>query len=224
MDLNLENIVIFQLTPAEAFVNLSVALFCGVVVGVLYRMSYRGINFSSNNIIAIVMLTMITALVIMVIGNNLARAFGLVGAMSIIRFRTAVKDTQDIMFIFFALAIGLSCGAGMYIIALIGTFFIGITTWIAVLINGENLKKTTYLLQIYTTNLSQDSIILEGILSKYCSFTKLINIKTLGVESQKTTEFSYYINFKRAKNSTEFVETIKALEGVSKVNLFFDEE
>lgn len=68
---------------------------------------------------------MITAIVIMVIGNKLARALGVVGAMSIIRFRTAVKDAADIMFIFFALSIGLAAGVKLYSIAFFGTLFVG---------------------------------------------------------------------------------------------------
>lgn len=224
MDFNLENIFIFQLTPAEAFANLSVALVCGIIIGLLYRITYRGVNYSANYIIAIIMLTMITALVIMVIGNNLARAFGLVGAMSIIRFRTAVKDTQDIMFIFFALAIGLSCGAGMYIIALIGTFFIGVTSWIAVLINSENPKKTAYLLQIYSEKNQQETEDIEELILKYCSKIKLINIKSIGESSRKITEISYYINFKNNKNGTALINAIKSIDGISKVNLFYDEE
>ena len=70
---------------------------------------------------------MITAIVLMVIGNNLARAFGLVGAMSIIRFRTAVKDTQDIVFIFFSLAVGMAAGVGYHLIAICGTVFVSLT-------------------------------------------------------------------------------------------------
>jgi hypothetical protein len=105
VDTQFQDIFMFSLSPAEALANLVVALFCGVIVAILYRATYKGISYSSGYVISIIMLTLITALVIMVIGNNLARAFGLVGAMSIIRFRTAVKDTQDIMFIFFALAL-----------------------------------------------------------------------------------------------------------------------
>ena len=74
-------------------------------------------------------------LVMLVIGSNLARAFGLVGAMSIIRFRTAVKDTHDIVFIFFTLAVGLASGVGMYAAAWLGTAAIGLTVmatvWVA---------------------------------------------------------------------------------------------
>lgn len=224
MDFNFEDIFIFQLTPIQAFANLSAALICGIIISILYRVTYRGVNYSSNYVIAIIMLTMITALVIMVIGNNLARAFGLVGAMSIIRFRTAVKDTQDIMFIFFALAIGLSSGAGMFTISLIGTFFIGLTSWIAVLVNSENPKKTSYLLQIYSDNAQQESDEIESLINRYCSKPKLINIKSIGDSSKNITELSYYINFKKNRLGTELVEKLKSTEGITKVNLFYDED
>lgn len=186
MELSPETLFLFRLTPAEALINLLVALLCGTFIGIMYRVTYRGVNYSSNQVIAIIMLCMITALVIMVIGNNLARAFGLVGAMSIIRFRTAVKDTQDIMFIFFALAIGLACGAGMHLIAIMGSAFIGLTVLIAVLINEENPKKREYLLQIYSRNLTQQTGMLDPILRKYTGKSKLINIKSIGEGDEKS--------------------------------------
>jgi hypothetical protein len=89
---------------------LSVALFAGLILTCLYRITYKGAGYTAGFVGSIILLTLITALVIMVIGNNLARAFGLVGAMSIIRFRTAVKDVMDIVFIFFALAVGMASG------------------------------------------------------------------------------------------------------------------
>ncbi|MEJ2051098.1 MAG: DUF4956 domain-containing protein, partial [Calditrichota bacterium] len=105
---NFQNIFTFSLSAGQVIINISVALLCGFIISLFYKWTYRGPNYSSNYVNSIIVLAMITAVVIMVIGNNLARAFGLVGAMSIIRFRTAVKDTQDIVFIFFALAVGLA--------------------------------------------------------------------------------------------------------------------
>ncbi len=119
---NLINVVEFN----TFFVNLVIALICGFIISIFYRVSYRGPHYSTSFVQAMVILSMVTALVIMVIGNNLARAFGLVGAMSIIRFRTAIKDTQDIVFIFFALAAGMAAGVGLNIIAIAGSLFIGV--------------------------------------------------------------------------------------------------
>jgi len=214
----------FQITPAEAIGNLLVALVCGIFIAYIYKTTYRGINYSANYVISIIMLTMITALVIMVIGNNLARAFGLVGAMSIIRFRTAVKDTQDIMFIFFALAVGLASGASMYAIALVGTLFIGIASWAAININNENPKKKEYLLQVYTDYKSNNSSTLDKTLTNYCKKYSLVNLKTVGLGESQQTESSFYIQFKKMNNAPTLIQELNKIEGVKKVNLFFDED
>lgn len=224
MNVDSEGLFIFQITAFDALANLVVALLCGFVIGMLYRITYKGVNYSGNYLIAIIMLTMITSLVIMVIGNNLARAFGLVGAMSIIRFRTAIKDTQDIMFIFFALAIGLACGAGMYMISILGTGFIGLTVWVAVAINSENPKKKEFLLQIYTHNKQQDNPLVMALIEKYCSKIQLVNVKSIGEESRKVLEISYYVHLKRPTSGSDLTTELNALEGIEKVNLYFDEE
>lgn len=223
VDTQFQDIFMFSMSPAEALANMLVALFCGVLVAILYRATYKGVSYSSGYVISIIMLTLITAMVIMVIGNNLARAFGLVGAMSIIRFRTAVKDTQDIMFIFFALAIGLACGSGAFAIALTGTFFIGTVVFVASLLN-ENVKvRREYLVQILFKSATQPEAILHKTLGNYCRKYKLINIKKVGENDAQLTEYSYYVVLKNMNKAGLFADELNKLEGVSKVNVFFDE-
>src|SRR5690554_6897594 len=130
MNEELQDIFFYSLTFRDIFRHLMVALVCGILISLLYRWTYRGLSYSSTFVNTIILLTMIMSVVIMVIGNNLATAFGLVGAMSIIRFRTAIKDTQDIMFIFFALAIGLACGVGLFSVAIVGTLVIGVIFYV----------------------------------------------------------------------------------------------
>lgn len=219
-----EQIFHFELTVSEAVINLFFALICGVIVAYVYQRTYRGVNYSANNVIAIIMLALITALVIMVIGSNLARAFGLVGAMSIIRFRTAVKDTQDIMFIFFALAVGLGCGAGMFLITFVGTLFIASAAWLAVLVHGENPRKREYLLQLQVNTSSSMMDILENTLAKNTRSYKLINIKSVGEESKGITELTYYVRFSKIIDSNRLISSLKQLSDVIQVNLFFDED
>ncbi|MEO0226013.1 MAG: DUF4956 domain-containing protein, partial [candidate division WOR-3 bacterium] len=118
---SLQNINLFPTTGPQIIANIVVALICGIFISWLYRITYRGPGYSSTYVNSLILLSMITSVVIMVVGNNLARAFGLVGAMSIIRFRTAIKNTQDIVYVFFALAIGMAAGVGLYKVAFIGT-------------------------------------------------------------------------------------------------------
>ena len=224
MQEQLDTIFIFRITPAEALTNLTLALVCGVLISLFYRATYKGVSYSSHYVISVIMLAMITALVIMVIGNNLARAFGLVGAMSIIRFRTAVKDTQDIMYIFFSLAAGLACGAGMYVIAITSTLFIGFSLMIATAVYAENPAKREYLLQIVHLGTQPQKDIFDPILDKYLSKYNLVNVKTLKDDRGEIMEFSYYVMLRSEKMSSRLLSDLKELEMVDKVNLFFDEE
>lgn len=126
MDMLQDCLNVFASGLGQVIANMAIALLCGFLVSLLYRRTYRGPGYSTTFVSSMAPLSMITALVIMVIGNNLARAFGLVGALSIIRFRTAIKDTQDIVFIFFALAVGMAAGVGLHLSAVAGTLFIGL--------------------------------------------------------------------------------------------------
>lgn len=224
MDLETLNIFVFEISPIDALINLSFALLCGIIVAYAYRITYRGVNFSANNVIAMIMLAMITALVIVVIGSNLARAFGLVGAMSIVRFRTAVKDTQDIMFIFFALAAGLACGSGLYLVAFVSTIFIALASWLAVQIQTENPRKREYLLQVYVNTGSQDLEILQKSINENVRTAKLINLKSIGEDKKELNELTFYITFRRRKRETQIVDALKKLSFVERVNLYFDED
>lgn len=222
MENELQNIFIFNLSTETAIANLLVALACGVIISLFYRATYRGVSFSSAHVLSIVMLCMVTALVIMVIGNNLARAFGLVGAMSIIRFRTSVKHTQDIMYIFFALAAGLACGAGMYSIGLIGTLVIGFAMLVASEIYTENPRKKEYLLQLLFAGEQGEEQPLNKTMEAYCKKNKLVNVKTVN-EDDELLELSYYVVLKKEQSAQKLAAELKKTIGVKKVNLFFDE-
>lgn len=221
MEQDLQNIFIFTLTPEQAIANLAMALVCGILISIFYRLTYKGVSYSGSYVVSIIMLAMITAMVIMVIGNNLARAFGLVGAMSIIRFRTAVKHTEDIMYIFFALAAGLACGASMYAISLIGTLVIGVSMLVVSLVFGENPKKKEFLLQIVVNE--HDEKMLSAAIGQYCKKYKLVNVKTVSEYEKNLTEFSYYVVLKKESDNAAFAAKLKETEGVVRANLFFDE-
>jgi uncharacterized membrane protein YhiD involved in acid resistance len=165
---------------------------------------------------------MITTVVIMVIGDNTAAAFGLVGAMSIIRFRTAVKDIQDIIFIFFSLGVGLACGRDSMNVALTATFTIGTIFLVIVKLNFSAARKRDFLLQLMVTGPDHSNI--DPIINRYCSSYKLVNVKAVGEENNDMLEISYYIKLKSEDNSQKFVKDVKTLPTVKYANLFFDEE
>ena len=103
--------------PNEVIINLILAFFLGLVISAVYKKTHKGLSYSQSFMVTNIFVTVIVCMVIMIIGNNLARAFALVGALSIIRFRTVVKDTKDTAYIFWSLASGMAAGTGSYFLA-----------------------------------------------------------------------------------------------------------
>ena len=98
--------------PNEIIFNLILSFFLGVLISFVYKKTHRGMSYSQSFMITNIFLSLIVCMVIMTIGNSIARAFALVGALSIIRFRTVIKDPKDIVFIFWSLATGMVCEQG----------------------------------------------------------------------------------------------------------------
>ena len=219
-----QNIFVFSITLKDVIANILVALICGFGISVFYRWSYKGLSYSATFTVSLVMLTMITSIVIMVIGNNLARAFGMVGAMSIIRFRTAVKDATDLMFIFFSLAIGLACGVKLFSVALFGTISVGCIFMLVNKINYIVPKKREYLLQIIAISSKMADNPFDTILKTYCKKYKIINAKTLGEDDNEILELSFYVNLRKEEKGRNMVTDVKKITGVKQVNLFYDED
>ncbi|RPI03789.1 MAG: DUF4956 domain-containing protein [Ignavibacteriae bacterium] len=217
---NLQGIDLFSPTLSQIIVSFSISLLCSLIISMVYRMTYRGPGYSNSFVISIIALSLITSLVLMVIGNNLARAFGLVGALSIIRFRTAVKDTIDIVYIFFGLAIGMAAGVGYFKIAVAGTVFISLVLVFLSKINMDMFRGEQFLLQLQYTD--DDISTVKTIMHDYCSTFELINIKSSSGTGSK--EFSYYVSLKRNKEYLEFVKELKGVSAVQYINLFRDEE
>jgi hypothetical protein len=219
----LQQLNLFNLSFTEIALRFLTALAAGLVIMWFYRKSYKGTGYSEGFVSSLLLLSLITALIMMVIGNNLARAFGLVGAMSIIRFRTAVKDTMDIIFIFFALAVGMAAGVGYYKLAIAGVFFIGATVYIISRLSISDPRKEEFLLEF--SYMPNGSAVPEyqSVLNKYCKSHKIINIKTPDPGTD-TLDIAFYVKLRSRETSSDFIKNLRKSSGVQSVNLFFDEE
>lgn len=217
-----QTIDLAPITVYTVLTNLAVSLACGIVIALVYRYIYKGPSYMATYVNSLVLLSLITTLVIMVIGNNLARAFGLVGAMSIIRFRTAVRDVQDIVYIFFALAVGMASGVGLHAIAIAGTLLICLVSVVLVTFNFGAPGKAEYVLQlIYMPSKSTENQI-SHILKKYCRGVRLSNLKSQG-EGENIEAF-YLFSLKSKYKSTELVEEFTSLTEKVRFNLYFDQD
>lgn len=215
-----QNLDLFPVSAFDVLSNLLVAFVCGMIIALVYRFIYKGSSYSATYVNSLVLLTLITSVVILVIGNNLARAFGLVGAMSIIRFRTAVRDVQDIVFIFFALSVGMAAGVGLHLISLAATLMISAVAIVLSTFNFGAPVKPEFLLQISYRSPGTDDSELYSLLKKYAKSYNLVNLKKI---DENHMEAFYQFSQRRGRKSSELVELLKEIDGVEGVNLFFDE-
>ena len=216
-----QNIELFSPSIFDIAGNILVALLCGFIISIVYRLTYKGPSYSPTFVNSLVLLAMITAVVILVIGNNLARAFGLVGAMSIIRFRTAVRDVQDIIFIFFALTVGMAAGVGLTLIAVIATLIISAVILLLVSTNYASPPRKRHLLQITYRSEEEIEKDLKKVLKKYARRVRLVNIKSVSAEGEMTA--FYHLTLRRSSQSGRFLQQLQDRDYVLNVNLFFDE-
>lgn len=143
-----------QLTLAQTLANFVMALGLGMVIYLSYRFSHSGAVYSARFNVSLVKLTLVTTLVMSVIGNNIALSLGMVGALSIVRFRTAIKDPRDTTYIFWCIAVGICCGVSDFQTACTGTGII----FLFMLIFGAIKSNDRYLVVIHADKNAQEEI------------------------------------------------------------------
>jgi len=159
----------------------------------------------------------IISAVMMVIGNNIAIAFGAFGAFSLIRFRTAIKDAKDMGFIFLVLAVGMAVGTNNYTIAVFTTLTALLVILILNYINFGSIRKFSYILTFNFDTKIESENIYKDIFNKYLKFNNILNIKTL--DDGRLLQLTFSIKFIDEKELSQFVEKLEKLNGLSQVNL-----
>lgn len=205
----------------DVIANVLIAALLGLLISFIYRTTFQGLAYSQSFVSTLVIITMVTSIVIMVIGNNLARAFGLVGAMSIIRFRTAVKDAKDIAFVFFSLAAGLAAGASNHIIGVVGCLLISVIILLLYIFNLGAGHKEELFLRFWMLPAAADGPLYKAIFDKYLVFQKLINIRSARLG--EFLELSFSVQFKDRETHQNLVRDLSALEGIERVTLTIGE-
>lgn len=219
---DLQQLAAFDLTPGQIIRNLTAAFACGLLIAGFYRLSIQYRSGYRTFAGALIAMALITAIVIMAIENNLARAFGLVGAMSIIRFRTAVKDIQDIVFIFFALAVGMGAGVGMYSLSLIGTLTVGAVLVAVARMQPITGRRREYLLQFTYWPAAGAEPSYLPVLQRYCRKHHLVNSRAR--PDGESLDLAFYVGLKNLDEHSGLMRDLADLESVHNVSLFFDEE
>ena len=135
------------ISVSDMLVAIALSFVLSLFIVFIYRITYAGVSFSRSFAGCLIMITMVTTLVIQVITSNVVLSLGMVGALSIVRFRTAVKEASDTAFLFWAIATGIICGAGYITIAILATLLLGVL-FVAVHAFGSKHKSDSYMVVV----------------------------------------------------------------------------
>ena len=197
-----------EMTPEQIVLNIGIAAVLGFFIFISYYISHRGTIYSKKFNASLVILAALTGTVMTVIGNNIALSLGMVGALSIVRFRTAIKDPMDLLFLFWSIGTGIICGAGLYKIAVILAVLVTIGLLILDLFP---VRISPYLLIINADSADREDDIL-ALIQQNAGYYKL---KSKNISSGRMD----LIYETRSKNEKELVNSLSRLDGILSVSL-----
>ena len=198
------------LTPGDMVLGLLASLAASIFILFIYRRTMRQVSFNRSFCVSLLLVCSISAMMVLTITSNLALSLGMVGALSIVRFRTAVKDASDTAFLFWAVAAGITSGAGFYLLTLIGCLFIGVVCLISTLVCDKLDNPFLLIVRADSTDAVkqvEDALNVNRVRYRLSSM----------VESGSDTELIYELGVAAVKSG--LVSDLKDMPGVNTVSL-----
>ncbi len=202
-----------EITFQVILLNFLISTLMGLIIYVSYRFSHSGPVYSARFNVSLVMLTIVTTLVMAVIGNNVALSLGMVGALSIVRFRTAIKDPRDTVYIFWCIAVGICCGVSEYFIAAVGSAII----FLFLVVFGRVQRNDRYLLIVRADQKKEEEV--SDLILLFFKGKAIMRAKNL---SGGVIEMIYELSsgiLARSEQNESITNKLSETEGVYAVNL-----
>ena len=203
-----------SLSTQDIIIRLMMGAIIGAFIMISYKLSHIGTLYSRKFNVSLYILTILTTMVMTVIGNNVALSLGMVGALSIVRFRTAIKDSRDTMYIFWAIIVGICCGVGDYTVASLGTAIV----FLALLIIGGIKSDNRMLLIIRSSRINELRI--EAMVYNYYNKKAILRVKNTTPETiELIYELSKKVEQKSSSKEKSISDKLYELSGIEYVNL-----
>lgn len=199
-----------RITTINILLNISMSFLVGMFIFYIYKKTYQGVLYQRSFNISLVLASTVTSMIIMTISGNLILSLGMVGALSIVRFRTPVKDSMDLIFLFWAISVGIANGVGYFNISIVGSIMIAIFM-LFLTRSGKNISDV-FLLVIQISDTSKE----EEIINEIRKATDAFSIKSKTV-SDSGIEIT--IEAKTQQEQTNFMNTLQANSSVTRATL-----
>lgn len=210
-------------TPENVLLSLLLAFVLGQVLAWVYYFTHSGLSYSRTFVQSLVLITVVVAVIMAVIGNNIITAFGLMGALAIIRFRNVVKDTRDIVFIFCSLVVGMAAGSQRYTIAIMGTVVLSLIMIYLYLTGfGSHRPYNGFLRFSFNHHIDPKHPVFT-ILKRFCGSFTLISAQGNGPGSS-SVEYAYQLMIRNAEKNGQMLAELEKIEGVKNISLTMQEQ
>jgi uncharacterized membrane protein YhiD involved in acid resistance len=203
--------------PLEVALAMLISLALNLVIAIIYRKTYKGTRYSQDYVQTLIMIGVVTTILIMVVSGNGAVAFGMFAAFSVIRFRRTLGQSRDLAFVFFAMAIGMVVGAGLYSMAVIITFIVGAAICILTMTNAFAPRRASHRLTLRMTSDMNFEELLSPIFDKFTDRVQLVSVSS--AQAGMMTELRYGILLKLGASTPELMEALHLASGNNRVVL-----
>jgi len=211
------NQIASPITAGIIVANVLVALALSLLISWIYKKTHHGLSYSKNLIVSLVILTVAITLTMMTIGSNIVGAFVLLGAFTIIRFRTAIKDTRDVSFIFWSLITGIAVGTHNYLIAVLGAALLGLIVFALHYTKFGSMRNTDHILSFKVATDQAGEKFYKDVMDKYLKFQNMLNMQS--AEDGRKMEFTFNIGFKYGVSPEEFIKEFSSLKSIEDINI-----
>ena len=197
---------------------LTLSFLAGLVVAWTYRTTHRNISYSQSYVHTLVILGMLISLIMLIVGSNIARAFALVGALSVVRFRNAIKETRDVGFIFLVMGIGMACGTRFYSLAILATVVICAVILLMNRFNWFTLNVQRQVVKVQVPTDGEDyGHLIDDVLIHHTDEYELISTET--VRGGALLESAYTARLKKGVKPGELIERLRMINAGQKATV-----
>ncbi len=204
-------------SSGDVAVVLALSFVLSAFIGWVYRFTHRNVSYSQSYVQTLVILGMLISLIMLVVGSNIARAFALVGALSVIRFRNAIKETRDVGFIFLVMGVGMAAGTRFYTLAVIATVAICLVIVIMQRFNWFHLDVQR---QVVKVQVPPDGDYTEGVRDVLVRLTTEFELVSMeSIRGGALTELLYTVRLKRGTEPSELITALGERTGGQRVTV-----
>jgi uncharacterized membrane protein YhiD involved in acid resistance len=201
----------------DIVIALSLSFVLSTIIGLVYRATHRNVSYSQSYVQTLVILGMLISLIMLVVGSNIARAFALVGALSVVRFRNAIKETRDVGFIFLVMAIGMAAGTRFYTLAAVATAAICLVIYAMYRFNWFRLSVQRQVVKVQVPPEGDYTAAISDVLIRHTTEFELVSMES--IRGGALTELMYTVRLKKGSEPGDLITSLSGLTAGQRVTV-----